>query len=1050
MVSSLSGASLISYYQGQAALSLFGSSSGTSSAGASNSALLSSMLSKEGITSSGSNSASAATAPTAPWASSGGTPTVQAAVQNAINGQQIVNPNAAQLNAPGGVSTSDYKNLFGLYQGLNTLYDLASTAAAAGTSSASSSLAYLQPSQLQAAFASGMSQVQSFVASSPFTGFNLTAGAVNTTETSSVGIPNGTYQSYTTGVIGEGDESTPLAAFQGDVQFNISVANEYANTTITNPDGTTTTITQPPVNVPIDLSNMGSTPRTIDNVVNYLNKQMTAAGLSTQFAAANLGSTATTTTLPNGQTSTSTGTTEWGLKIQGTAAETVTFSAPSTAAAVYVSMGTGGASTYTTSSSSASSSSTGPTAPTLTTTPTGVQMMKLQTNNDVTGTAPPTVSNAGTNSNLPVGAVFANNLPSGVSTIEASTTGSDGSVYLLADATGAVNGSPVPGGQGVALLKYDASGKLLYSKVVGGLQSATGASIAVNTDGSVAVAGTNTTSPSTASDGLTTPGTTSAFVQVYDPTGAPTWGQTIPTVAGASVASGVAFASDGSVYVSGSTNGSIGNQINNGTTDEFIQGFSSAGTSTFTTQFGAKGGTNTSGGLVYDASNNSLYTVGSENSQAVVRSFALSSTGSISTIDPSLSTYDATATATGSRNLGNVLGVAGIGLSNGQIVVGGTVGAATIHAGTVTTPYVGVSDGFVASISSSLTTAPTDSVAYLGLSGATQTATAFSVAGGQAYLAGTIANDPSSLAANGATEGFVTGVDPSSGSISYSTKLAGANGQAAPTSITVSTAGSSILDQLGLPQGTVNLPSSDLITAATSIKAGQSFWVRTSPGGPQTQVTISATDTLASLATKLNAAIAGQGTATVQAIGANSELEIQPLTTSSFIELDAQSSSAGGAFSSSASSSSSNVLASLGLQAGVIRTVRQVNGLTDVTQTREYGMDLPSNLSISTAASAQHAANAIQAAMSAVQHAYQDLATPPTMAAEAAAAAQNQTGSVPPYLTSEISNLKAGLARLTGGQTTTSTSGASSSITSLFNTNTSSSSGSSSITSLLA
>ena len=113
-------------------------------------------------------------------------------------------------------------------------------------------------------------------------------------------------------------------------------------------------------------------------------------------------------------------------------------------------------------------------------------------------------------------------------------------------------------------------------------------------------------------------------------------------------------------------------------------------------------------------------------------------------------------------------------------------------------------------------------------------------------------------------------------------------------------------------------------------------------------------------------------------------------------------------------------------------------------------MDLPSNLSISTAASAQHAANAIQAAMSAVQHAYQDLATPPTMAAEAAAAAQNQTGSVPPYLTSEISNLKAGLARLTGGQTTTSTSGASSSITSLFNTNTSSSSGSSSITCLLA
>jgi len=189
MVSSVSGASLISYYQGQAALSLFGSSSsGSSSAASSNSALLGYLQAKAGIGSS-STAPAAANAPSAPWQRNGGTPTVRAAVQNAVNGAQIVNPGATKLDAPGGVSTADYKNLFGLYQGLNTLYGLATTAATAGTSSASSSLSYLQPAQLQAAFASGMSQVANFLSTAPFKGFNLTAGGVSTSVTSTVGIP---------------------------------------------------------------------------------------------------------------------------------------------------------------------------------------------------------------------------------------------------------------------------------------------------------------------------------------------------------------------------------------------------------------------------------------------------------------------------------------------------------------------------------------------------------------------------------------------------------------------------------------------------------------------------------------------------------------------------------------------------------------------------------------------------------------------------------------------------------------------------------------------
>ena len=60
------------------------------------------------------------------------------------------------------------------------------------------------------------------------------------------------------------------------------------------------------------------------------------------------------------------------------------------------------------------------------------------------------------------------------------------------------------------------------------------------------------------------------------------------------------------------------------------------------------------------------------------------------------------------------------------------------------------------------------------------------------------------------------------------------------------------------------------------------------------------------------------------------------------------------------------------------------------------------------------------AAMSAVQSAYQDLANPPTMASEALKAAQSTSGSVPTYLTNEISNLQAGLSRLTADQSSSS------------------------------
>jgi hypothetical protein len=520
---------------------------------------------------------------------------------------------------------------------------------------------------------------------------------------------------------------------------------------------------------------------------------------------------------------------------------------------------------------------------------------------------------------------------------------------------------------------------------------ASGYSVAVGADGTVAVAGSNTTS---ATDMKAA--STAAFVDVFAPDGAPAWSQTVPALGGTSSATGVAVGDDGSVYLSGTTTGSVGAQLPHGASDEFIQGFNAKGTDTFTRQFGSSG-TNTSAGLAYDPATDALYTAGLENGHAVVRSFALNGT--------------APPTPTATRDLGVADSVVGIGVQNGQVAVAGNVSAGTLNGLTVNQAFTGQADAFVANLTTDLTPSASDSVTYLGTAGATEQATGFAFAGGQGYVTGTIAGDPQSIASPGATEGFLTSIDAGTGAISYSTRLAGANGQAAPMSIAVGTTGASALDLLGLPEGTINAPTSNLIVANTPIKAGDSFYIRTSPGGGQTAISISANDTLDTLATKINLALASQGTATVVPSGSGGKLEISSADASSYIELDSQPA----VQDPFAKSSGTDVLAALGLSTGIIRTVKTVqNGLTDPTQLRDYGLMLPATLSIDSAANAQAASTALTAAMYAVQQAYQDLVNPPTLASEAAAKAQGSAGTVPTYLTNEIANYQAGLDRLLG------------------------------------
>ena len=196
-----------------------------------------------------------------PWTKTPTAAQTNALVNSVLNGKTFFNPQATTLSIPTTMPNyGNTKQLFALYQGLTALQDLATQANAPNISS-------FQVNQLQSAFARGMQQMQSYLGGSPFVGFNVAQGQVSAAGTSSAGVTTET-DKYTTGVLATGDANTAVPAFAGAVQFAMQV---------TLPSGASKTVN-------FDLADMGSTPRTMSNVITYLNSQLQAAGVAARFA----------------------------------------------------------------------------------------------------------------------------------------------------------------------------------------------------------------------------------------------------------------------------------------------------------------------------------------------------------------------------------------------------------------------------------------------------------------------------------------------------------------------------------------------------------------------------------------------------------------------------------------------------------------------------------------------------------------------------------------------------------------------------------------------
>jgi hypothetical protein len=533
----------------------------------------------------------------------------------------------------------------------------------------------------------------------------------------------------------------------------------------------------------------------------------------------------------------------------------------------------------------------------------------------------------------------------------------------------------------VALLKYDSAGNLLSTSVLGAANSASGLALAVSADGSqVAVAGSVTG----ALNGTITPSdpsVPSSFVRVYDSSGNPVFTARQASTDSSQV-NGVAFGSDGSVYVGGTSQNSA-----TGQSTGFVTGYSASGTQLFTTQVPG-GGQSSVTGLAVDGSN--LITVGAQNGDAVVNSFTLPASGS--------------PVPAATRDLGALQGgsVAGVAINaDGSIVVAGTTHNGALSAGTVTNAYAGGQEAFIASLGNAdLSSSTSDTLTYYQGSGDTS-ATALTVAGGQVYIAGQISVPPS-VGQTTAYDGYVAQIDPTTGAVGFSNVITGPNNEAAPHGIAVDPTGASVLDALGLPTGTINYTPNQAIVANSSVAPGNSFTV-TAYGVSRT-VTVTATDTLKTLAQKIQAASAFQATAKVITTGGVQHLQIAPENASAQVTLGY-------------GPAGQDALAGIGLTAGLITNVTTVPSKTSSVQT-SYGLNLPATLNLSSAANIATAQAALTSATGTIARIYTNLTTPP--AAKTHGANKSANAPVPKYLTAEIASYQSALARLQGSTSTSS------------------------------
>jgi len=885
----------------------------------------------------GASSVSSKSQPTAPWSGSVADkqPTQSELLRKAMSGgTRFIDERANKLDLKT-KNSSEYKTLFSLHTGLQLLESLALRSMEKGVSKT-------EAAQLQKRFEAGLKEVSNYLATAgaDVDTVQLVNGVSSTRSQTSTLVPRDNHV-YQTGALHKGSLSEPVEAFQGEVQFNVTIRTFNGTQSIA-----------------IDLNEMGSTPRTMDAVIQHINTQMQDAGVTTRFSRQDIPGEPRTMTVGDRTITLPASGDSWGLRVTGSSLETVGFQAVTTSPSVSVIQGNGVNG--------------------------GTQALKFD---------PASSGAAGIGESHWVdGRTNQSTLPDGISAVRASAATSDGGMWIVADMKADVGGHSVRGQSDVVLMKLDSAGQVVISRGLGAASNAAGYAISVSDDGRVAVAG-SVTGGLIPGQSVANAGLSDSFVSVFDANGVEQWTHSRGAKA-ADEATAVSFGADGNIYVSGRAQSAMPGTTATGGWDSYVQAFGETQShatapitpvSLGTTQFGTVGDDSVQA-MTVDGDN--LYTAGIENGSFVVRQFRIGQDGA-----PEL---------LATRNLGASHSgeIAGIAVSSGRLVVSGATRNAGLNIDTVNRAHAGGTDVFVASLSMDLQASGTDRLTYYGTEG-DDTAADVKVVDGEVWVTGTWDRERTAKDTDPSIA-YLARIDATTGAVDWNRTWTGDKQQASPMALTVNTNGSSVLDKLGLPSGELVQDVSQKLVDSTGLRVGDRFYVTNPNTNRKTAVTIDARDTLQSLATKIETASGRNLKVTVSTNRGDApatEGDSRVLQGGSQYLSITNADGRQGALISPGETGR-DALAGLGLSAGYV-------GKGD-DKRKTIGLELPPSLNLFDADSSIQARDFVQSALRSVREAYRAMS--PTMLN----ASNKPVGAPSAYMQSQIANYQAALARLSG------------------------------------
>ncbi|MCB1191818.1 MAG: SBBP repeat-containing protein [Leptospiraceae bacterium] len=178
---------------------------------------------------------------------------------------------------------------------------------------------------------------------------------------------------------------------------------------------------------------------------------------------------------------------------------------------------------------------------------------------------------------------------------------SSGNVYIAGYTQGNLNNETLTGTQDMAIAKYDGSGNLKGVKLLGIAGCTTAANaIKVDSNGNIYITGWTTGSL----DGQTLTGENDLFLVKYDGSGNKQWTRLLGASGSKTQASDLTLDSGSNIYVTGWTLGDLDGQTSIGTRDAFVVKYDTNGNKQWTKLLGNEGIDTIGAGITTDSSNN--------------------------------------------------------------------------------------------------------------------------------------------------------------------------------------------------------------------------------------------------------------------------------------------------------------------------------------------------------------------------------------------------------------------------------------------------------------